>query len=90
MPRHSLRTRSKKRLSVPLPGGGKTIHYRKEKPKKAKCSMCQRSLAGIPRSVPSQLGKYAESEKKVVRMFGGQLCSSCLQMLLKRAVRKMF
>ena len=87
MPKPSLRTRSKKRVQKKVPGGRTTIHYEKEKSKPAKCSRCRQILHGIPRCHPSELRKLTRSQRKVMRMYGGQLCANCLRELLKEAVR---
>ncbi|RLI22790.1 50S ribosomal protein L34e [Candidatus Bathyarchaeota archaeon] len=87
MPRPSLRTRSRKRIQKKVPGGKTVVHYKKEKSEPAKCSRCGRMLHGIPRCHPSELKKLTRSQRRIMRMYGGQLCASCLKELLKEAVR---
>ena len=87
MPKPSFRTRSRKRVQKKVPGGRTTIHYKKEKSKPAECSRCGRTLHGIPRCHPSELKKLTRSQRRVMRMYGGQLCANCLKELLKEAVR---
>ena len=87
MPKPSLRTRSKKRVQKRVPGGRTAIHYEKEKSKPAKCSRCGQMLHGIPRCHPSELRKLTRSQRRIMRMYGGQLCANCLRELLKEAVR---
>ncbi len=87
MPRPSLRTRSKKRVQKKLPGGRATTHYKKEKSKPARCSRCGQTLHGIPRYHPSELRKLTRSQRRIMRMYGGQLCANCLKELLKETVR---
>jgi len=87
MPKPSLRTRSKKRVQKRVPGGRTTIHFKKEKSKPAKCSKCGQMLHGIPRCHPSELRKLTRSQRRIMRMYGGQLCANCLRELLKEAVR---
>jgi len=87
MPKPSLRTRSKKRVQRKVLGGRTTIHYEKEKSKPAKCSRCSQTLHGIPRCHPSELRKLTRSQRRIMRMYGGQLCANCLRELLKEAVR---
>jgi len=87
MPKPSLRTRSKKRVQKRVPGGRTTIHFKKEKSKPAKCSRCGQMLHGISRCHPSELRKLTRSQRRIMRMYGGQLCASCLRELLKEAVR---
>lgn len=88
MPRPSLRTRSRKRSPKRLPGGGATMHYKKEKVRASRCARCNRVLSGVPRLAQSSMGKLTASQKSIQRMYGGQLCHICLQDLLKHAVRE--
>ncbi|MDH5624046.1 MAG: 50S ribosomal protein L34e [Candidatus Bathyarchaeota archaeon] len=87
MPRPSLRTRSKKRRRVKSSGGRVEIHYRKEKTEVSRCARCGRALSGVPCSNPSKLHKLPASQRRVERMYGGHLCHSCLQDLLRQAAR---
>jgi large subunit ribosomal protein L34e len=87
MPKPSLRTRNRKRYLLRLPGGRVKTDFKREKVGVLCCSRCGGILHGGPRLIPSRLGKLSASEKRVGRMFGGQLCSSCLRDLLKASVR---
>ncbi|MFB0501464.1 MAG: 50S ribosomal protein L34e [Candidatus Bathyarchaeia archaeon] len=87
MPRPSLRTRSKKRRSLRLPGGRSKTHYKREKPSVSRCSRCGQPLSGVPRSTPSELRKLTASRRRLERVYGGQLCHNCVRGLLKQAVR---
>ncbi|MEM2917835.1 MAG: 50S ribosomal protein L34e [Candidatus Bathyarchaeia archaeon] len=89
MPRPSLRTRSRKRVYLKLPGGKSVIHYEKEKQGYLRCSRCSRILFGIPRLSSSELRKLSMSQRRIKRMYGGQLCHTCLQDMLKEAVRSL-
>lgn len=88
MPRPSQRTRSRKRSPKRLPGGGATMHYKKEKVGASRCARCSRVLSGVPRLAQSSMGKLTASQKSIQRMYGGQLCHICLQDLLKHVVRE--
>ncbi len=88
MPRPSQRTRARKRSSKRLPGGGAAFHYKKEKVGAPRCARCGRVLSGIPKSVQSKMGKLTASQKRIQRIYGGQLCHLCLQYSLKQAVRE--
>jgi len=88
MPRPSQRTRSRKRSIKQLPGGGTATHYKKEKIKASRCARCNQVLSGIPRLAQSKMGKLTASQKRIQRQYGGQLCHTCLQDLLKHAVRE--
>ena len=87
MPKRSLRTGSKKRRTLRLPGGSSGTHYGREKFGLSHCSRCGRILSGTPRLAPSGIRKIPASQRKVERPYGSLLCSSCLQELLKQAVR---
>jgi large subunit ribosomal protein L34e len=89
MPRPSERTKTKKRIRVRVPGGHRNTHFRKEKVNPACCRRCGRVLSGFSCSAPSKISKLSSSEKKVERVYGGQLCPDCLQYLLKREVRNL-
>jgi len=87
MPRPSQRTRSKKRVKVKLPGGRTTIHYKREKANPARCGRCGQILHGIPRCHPAELRKLPANQRRIERMYGGNLCHNCLKELLKQTVR---
>jgi len=86
MVRPGLRTRSKRRLSVRIPGGRTVLHYRKPKSKKARCAICGRPLHGVPRLRPVELRKLPKTKKRPERPYGGYLCPSCLAKLLKASI----
>jgi len=87
MPKPSLRTRSKKRHLLRLPGGRVKTRFKREKVNVLRCSRCGGILHGGSRLIPSKLGKLSASEKRVERIFGGHLCHSCLREVLKTSVR---
>ncbi len=88
MPKPHLRTRSRRRKTLNLPGGaGLTTHYKRAKVKASNCAQCGRALFGLPIKAPSKLARLSTSEKRPQRMFGGQFCHKCLQESLKRAAR---
>jgi len=89
MPKPSLRTRSRKRLPLRLPGGRAKTRFKREKAGILRCSRCGSILHGGPRLIPSRVAKLSASEKKVERMFGGQLCPSCLRDALKSSARSL-
>ncbi|MCK4439462.1 50S ribosomal protein L34e [Candidatus Bathyarchaeota archaeon] len=87
MPRPSLRTRSKKRVHKTLPGGKKTIHYKRGVTSSPHCHLCGRPIGGIPHLSPSETRKLDRTKKRVCRPYGGQLCPDCLKKALKQAAR---
>ncbi|RLF16628.1 MAG: 50S ribosomal protein L34e [Thermoprotei archaeon] len=86
MPRPGLRTRSKKRVAVRLPGGDTVIHYKREKPGIAKCANCGAPLGGVPRLLPHELRKLPKSSRRPNRPYGGYLCPTCLRLGIQRAL----
>jgi large subunit ribosomal protein L34e len=87
MPKRSLRTRSKKRQTLRLPGGRTGTHYTREKIKSQRCARCEKPLSGIPRLISSGVRKLPASQRKIERPYGNLLCPTCLQESLKQAVR---
>lgn len=87
MPKPSLRTRSKKKKLQRLPGGRTVTHYKKEKVGASHCVQCGKILPTIPKLIPSKMQNLTASQKRLQRMYGGQLCHVCVQAALKQAVR---
>jgi large subunit ribosomal protein L34e len=87
MPEPSARTKSRKRHNLRLPGGNLETHYKQERPDARQCSRCGGELSGVPRLVPSKIRKLPANQRRVERMYGGQLCHGCLRDLLKQAIR---
>lgn len=87
MPKPSLRTRSKKRRVLQLPGGQRVTHYKREKISRPQCARCGKVLSGILRFVPSEIRRLPGSQRKIGRPYGNVLCSRCLKEVLKQAVR---
>ena len=87
MPRPKLRTRSRKRVSVRLPGGRTAIHYKREKPRPARCARCGGKLGGVPRLTPVEIRRLPANQRRPERIYGGQLCPRCLREALKEAAR---
>lgn len=88
MPRPSKRTRSEKRVSKSLPGGGSGIHYKMEATAFQRCQICNQPLAGIQHTSVVGASRLNRSEKRVSRSYGGQICHNCLKTSLKQAARK--
>ncbi|HVO86086.1 MAG TPA: 50S ribosomal protein L34e [Candidatus Eisenbacteria bacterium] len=85
MPRPSERTRSRKRVTKPLPGGRTGTLFKGEAGARLRCSICSQELAGVPNT--SKTRKLNQSKKTVRRPYGGQLCANCLKTAFKQAVR---
>lgn len=88
MPRPRLRTRSLRRVNVRTPGGRTVVHYETKRPGPARCAICGRVLNGVPRLRPVELRKLPKTAKRPERLFGGVLCPSCLEKLLKKSIRQ--
>lgn len=87
MPKPYQRTRSRRRTSLKLPGKDATIHYKRERIGASHCFRCGRVLPSVPVLISSKLRSLPASERRLQRMYGGQLCHICLQEALKQAVR---
>lgn len=87
MPKPHLRTRSKKRVKVAIPGGKNRIHYKTKVTASPSCSICGNSLAGIPHLSTVKERKLNRSRRRVWRSYGRQLCHSCLKEALKQGAR---
>ena len=89
MVKRRLRSRSLKRRKVRTPGNRLVIHYRRRKPKVAKCARCGKPLHGVPRLRPSELRKLPKSKRRPDRPYGGNLCSECMREVMKEKVVNM-
>jgi len=90
MPKPSQRTRSRKRNPLKLPGSGAATHFKQERIGASHCVKCGRVLPSIPTLIPSKMRSLPASQRRLQRMYGGQLCHVCLQEALKQAVRSGF
>jgi large subunit ribosomal protein L34e len=79
MPAPRLRSRSLRKVYRKVPGGRTAVHYKKKRPKTAKCSNCGAVLKGVPREFPFRMRKMAKTKKRPERPFGGVLCSRCMR-----------
>lgn len=87
MPEPRLRSRSLRRVQIRTPR--KTVvHYRRKKPKKAHCSKCGAVLKGVPRERPYKLRKFAKTQRRPERPYGGVLCSRCMRRLFIEKARE--
>jgi len=89
MVRRSLRSRSLKRKKVRTHGNRLVTHYKRRKPKVAKCAKCGKPLHGVPRLRPSSLRKLPKTKRRPDRPYGGNLCSSCMREVMKEKVVNM-
>ena len=73
------KTRSLRRKNVTLPGGRRTIQYKKRNPHYARDPITKKQLIGIPRLIHSQLRKLPKNQRRPNRPYGGVLSSSSLR-----------
>jgi len=76
-----------KKIKVKTPSGKLVLHYKKKKPRKAKCSNCGKPLQGVPRERPYKMRTMAKTKKRPSRPFGGVLCSACMRKKIVEKVR---
>lgn len=84
MPTPQQRSRSFRKVFVRLPSGESVIHYERRKNGVAKCAICKKPLRGVK---TNEVYKYSKTEKRPERYYGGFICHSCLESLIKKAVR---
>ena len=79
MPAPRLRSRSLRKIFRRVPGGRTLIHFKRKKPKAARCGNCGSVLKGVPRELPYKMRSMAKTKKRPERPFGGVLCSRCMR-----------
>ena len=88
MPAPRLRSRSLRKIFTKVPGGRTSVHFKKKKPKAAKCGNCGALLKGIPREFPFRMSKMARTKKRPERPYGGVLCSRCMRQEIINKIRQ--
>ena len=88
MPAPRLRSRSLRKVYRKVPGGRTSIHFKKRKPKAAKCGNCGAVLKGVPRELPFKMRSMAKTRKRPERPFGGVLCSRCMRKEMINKIRQ--
>jgi len=79
--------RSGKRKLVKTPGGKYYYKSSPDKPKRAHCATCDRTLPGVPRGSNVEIRRISKTQRRPSRPYGGQLCSPCLRRKLIDAAR---
>lgn len=87
MPAPKLRSRSLRKVFRKVSGGKTNIHFKKRKPKAAKCGNCGALLKGIPRELPFKMRSMAKTKKRPERPYGGVLCSRCMRQTIIEKIR---
>lgn len=88
MPEGRLKSRTLARIYRRTTKKGVVIHYKKRKPKLARCGGCGAVLKGVPRERPFKMQKMAKTKKRPERPYGGVLCSKCTRALIIKKARK--
>ena len=88
MPQPRLRSRSLRKIFRRTPGGTTAIHFKKRKPKAAKCGNCGALLKGVPRAFPFRMRSMAKTKKRPERPYGGVLCSKCMRQEMINKIRQ--
>jgi len=86
IPPSKQKSRKLRRVFVKIPGGVTKIHYRRRKPKHAKCAICKKPLHGVPRLIPSKFKDLPKSSKKPIRPYSN-LCSNCMRRTIIEKIR---
>ncbi|MGA2238603.1 MAG: 50S ribosomal protein L34e [Candidatus Bathyarchaeia archaeon] len=84
LPVRSKRSRSAKRTSFRLPGGRRSIAYRRRRKGMARCRVCGEVLHG---TAFTRIHRVPGSGRAPSRPFGGNMCASCLKSLLRQRAR---
>ncbi len=82
------KSRSMRRVFRKTPGAKVVVHYRKRKPKAAKCGSCGAVLKGVARARPYKIQNMPKTKKRPTRPYAGVLCSRCLRKLMIEKARK--
>lgn len=83
--RHSYATRSNKIRKFRTPGGEISVQYTTKKAKGPACSVCHKTLQGIPRLRPVAYKMIKKNQRTVSRSYGGSICAGCLKDRVMRA-----
>jgi len=90
MPAPRYRSRSYRRKKFHSPGGETRIHYVRMKNNHPRCAVCGNPISGIGKHYTFEYMRMSHSKKTVNRPFGGVLCPTCLQRMIKAAVRSAY
>ena len=89
MPEPFKRVRNEKRVKKKSSGGHTVTQFRAKKANVPVCSECGEKLAGLPTQEISKINKLSQTQRKISRIHGGNLCSICLQNLLRQTTRNL-
>ena len=88
MPRPNKRSRTLRRVFTRIPSGISKLVYKPRKPSRIKCAECKTILHGISAMSKAELRNISNSQKKVARKYGGNLCHKCARKKIIQSVRK--
>ncbi|MGQ4833164.1 MAG: 50S ribosomal protein L34e [Candidatus Asgardarchaeia archaeon] len=90
MPAPRYRSRSYRRVKIHTPGGKTRTHYVRRKNRVPSCAVCGKPLGGFGKYSTAEYSSLSHSKKTVNRPYGGNICPSCLQRIIKASVRSAF
>ncbi len=76
-----------KRVERRTPSGKVTIRKKQNRVGFARCANCHQELHGMPRAHTAESGKFAKTERKPSRAYGGYFCGNCTRELFKERAR---
>lgn len=83
MPRPKERSRSRRKVSIRMPGGKtKVVSKKKIHPDKQRCAICKSVLQATHSDK-----KMSKTQKRPERKFGGHLCHKCLDKVITHSTR---
>ena len=69
------------------PSGRPLRLVKPKKPGAVHCALCGKIMQAIPRRSQAQMAKLSKTEKRPERVYGGVLCASCTQQIVKEKTR---
>jgi len=81
------RTRSTKKVKVKTPGARTVTHFRGERSGRPTCGLCMCQLSGVMSGTQSAVRNLPKSSKVPARPYAGQLCTNCLDRLVRYVTR---
>jgi large subunit ribosomal protein L34e len=84
MTKPEFRSRSWRKVHVKLPSNKSTVHFERRKNSNAVCAICKKPLRGI---ITDNVNKFSKTQKRPERPYGGYICHSCLEKLIKSSLR---
>jgi len=87
MTKTMFKSRKWKKVKLKTPGGKTIAHYRRPKPKIARCGECGKPLSGVPSLRAAGMRKLSKTEKRPERPYGGVLCPSCARKAIAEKAR---